>query len=181
MASSFGTNIVLSLLPKGVADYVATYILHPRSSFQIYSREALTQAQRGYEALYPRLEPLYRQAIETVMSAEDFHDYVSMLPLILSAVAAIMIVSFAVRVVAWWTRLVTKLAMWAAILLILVAIWERGPFQSLKDLVAIAGALAGYGASVKDIWLSEYERYESQQAGGAGRGHSAGAGGRVHR
>lgn len=169
MPSSMTTQFVLSLLPEPMADYIATHILHPRSPFQIYGKEALTQAQRGYETLYPHLEPYYNQAVDAMSDPDGPGAYLALVPLVLTAIAAVMVVSYVVRIMTWWTRFVTRMAFYAFLLALLAMVWDRGLFQSLRDVVVIVSKLAGYGAAVKNIWLEEYQRYEAQQARATGR------------
>lgn len=41
--------------------------------------------------------------------------------------------------------------------------WQRGFEESARDVVLVGGKVAGYAAVVKDIWLTEYKKYEGQQ------------------
>lgn len=174
MASIFFDGVILPLLPQSLADHIRTYILHPGSSFQIYSKEALVQAQRGYETLLPRLEPLYHQAVDALSDAagEGPAAALAFVPLLLTAIAAIMFVNMVMRLISWWTRLLTRVAFYGVILILLLGVWERGPVQSVKDIVVITSKLAGYGAAVRDIWVREYQHYEEQTRSSARAHHT---------
>jgi len=152
-----------------MAHYIATHILHPRSPFQIYGKEALTRAQRGYETLYPHLEPYYNQAVDAMSDPEGPGAYFALVPLVLGVIAAVMVVSYVIRIMTWWTRFVSRMAFYAVLLAVVAMVWDRGLLQSSKDAVIIVSKLVGYGASVRDIWLKEYQRYEAQQAAATGR------------
>ena len=40
--------------------------------------------------------------------------------------------------------------------------------KTVKDAVVVVSKVAGYGAALKDVWISEYRRYEAQQNAGPG-------------
>lgn len=163
-------GFVLPLLPQPLADTIRTYILHPHSAFQIYGNQALILAQRGY---YETLEPLWQRALDTaVNSSEGGGTLVAMLPLITFSVAAVMVVSFVMRLVSWWTRILSRIAFWAVVAVLLLAAWERGPLQSARDCVVVVGKIVGYGAAVRDIWVREYQHYEEQTRSSARAHHT---------
>lgn len=176
MASIFVHSVILPLLPRSLADIIRTHVIHPDSPFQIYGRQAIAGAQRGYhEIVLPRLEPLYHQAIGALSEAAGSDGpaaIIALLPLVLTGIAAVMVVSFTMRLISWWTRLLTRLAFWAVILVFLLGVWERGPLQSVRDIVVVGGKLAGYGAAVREIWVREYNHYEEQTRSSARAHHT---------
>ena len=70
--------------------------------------------------------------------------------------------------------------------LALMAVWQRGPEAVAADLAVLVRRLALYAAMVRDIWLTEYRKYDAQTRAGSfgaggppvGSGRSAGYSGR---
>merc|ERR1719160_605481 len=62
----------------------------------------------------------------------------------------------------WWARFTMVLAFYAAIVVVIAIAWERGPARSLRDVVVVASKIVGYLASLREVWVQEYDRYESQ-------------------
>ena len=55
--------------------------------------------------------------------------------------------------------------------------YQRGLYETTRDLVVIGGKIGGYLAVLKDVWMAEYERYsEAQNVGGPGVGRGMGGG-----
>lgn len=165
--ASFFVDSLLLLLPPSLADAIQTHILRPTSPFQIYTQEALAHTQRAYDILLPRLEVLYHQAVTALYDAAGGDEgpaaaALATLPLILSAVAAIAVVTLVTRLISWWTRMMMKVAFWGVIIILLLGVWERGLVASARDVVVVASKLAGYGAAVREIWVREYQHYEEQ-------------------
>jgi hypothetical protein len=85
------------------------------------------------------------------------------------------------RTISFFTRLAFRAVLWSMLGLALMAMWQRGPEAVAGDVVTVVSKLLGYAAIVKDIWLSEYQKYDAQtRAGtsgyGGGRGSSRSAG-----
>lgn len=78
----------------------------------------------------------------------------------------------------FWTRLAARFTFYAGIVALGASVYHRGVERSWDDAVSFGGTLLGWAVMVKDLWMSEYQRYEEQaQSGGySGRQAQAGAG-----
>lgn len=70
--------------------------------------------------------------------------------------------------VAWVTGLMFRLVFWACVAAAAAVVVQRGPEQTVRDAVVVVSKVAGYGAALRDVWVSEYRRYEAQQSEGPG-------------
>lgn len=127
----------------------------------------------------PVLAPLAARLHQIFVNSPDI---VVLLLVVLLFVLAVQILAWIRRMLLWITGLIFKLALWAAIIAGVAFMWQRGPEQTVRDFALVVGKIAGYGASLKDVWLAEYERYEGQQniggAGGAANSYGYYGGGR---
>lgn len=112
-------------------------------------------------------------------AAYNAPDIVVLLLVVVFAVLFLQVLSLLRRLVAWWTRMLFRLMFWSGVVLVLAAVWQRGPLQSAQDAAAIVGRLYGYASFVGDIWRAEYNKYQQQQVqaqaanGGTGTGGAA--------
>ncbi|KAF4983494.1 hypothetical protein FZEAL_1117 [Fusarium zealandicum] len=67
-----------------------------------------------------------------------------------------------------------RIATWAVLFALAAWIWERGVFESARDMAVAGGKVVGYLAVIKDVWLEEYNRYEAQQGVAGSTGASSG-------
>lgn len=86
---------------------------------------------------------------------------------------AVIVLNWIRRIMLWWTRLTMRIATWAAVIALAAWVYERGVFESVKDVVVVGSKVGGYLAVLKEVWLDEYNKYEAQQGMG---GRSAGRG-----
>lgn len=81
---------------------------------------------------------------------------------------ALQVLAWMRRMVAWVTGLMFKLIFWACVMAMVAVVVQRGPEQTVRDAVVVVSRMVGYGAALKDVWMSEYQRYEAQQSEGPG-------------
>lgn len=86
----------------------------------------------------------------------------------------VIILNWIRRLLMWWTRMAMRIATWAFLLALAAWIWERGVFESARDMAVMGGKIVGYLAVIKDVWLQEYDRYEAQQGMAGTRGTASG-------
>lgn len=165
MDSSLTAVLLRSLLPAELADSISTHVLHPDSPVQILKRRATVEAERVLRALYPLVQPLIDRAVALAAESEGLVGAVVAITLVTTVV---MVLIWIQRLAMWLTRLAMRLTFWAILLVIVAAVWQRGPLESARDAAVVLGKVAGYLAALKNIWLEEYDRYESQQTNNGG-------------
>lgn len=134
-------------------------MLSPDTPVQMACREASSLAQRAWLALYPALEPLVDRALLAIHNSPDAVVLVFFLTVLVVAVQ----IMFAIqRTMMWVTRLALRMVGWAVVVALLAVVWRRGPEATVRDVVVVVSKVAGYATVVKDIWVSEYERYDAQ-------------------
>lgn len=82
------------------------------------------------------------------------------------------------RLVMFWTRLALRLAWWAVLAGAVAVVVRRGPEAAARDVLVFLSRLAGYAVVVRDLWRTEYQKYDAQTKmgrGGAGRLRRSGA------
>lgn len=156
----FLTHQALSrILPPDAYAFVQTNILHPQSQFQLLFKQSTVVATNAVSATLPYLDPL----IERVSDA--LHDNSGAVGVVVALgviTAVVMIMNWIRRMIMWWARFTMVLAFYAAIVVVIAIAWERGPARSLRDVVVVASKIVGYLASLREVWVQEYDRYESQ-------------------
>lgn len=113
-------------------------------------------------------------------------DVVLLVAVVLLVVLFVQVLAWVRRVVAWFTALLLRVVFWSAVAAGLAFVWQRGPEQTARDAVVVVSKIVGFGAAMKDVWVSEYRRYEAQgshqgathqaRVGGAGGGAGGGYG-----
>lgn len=76
-------------------------------------------------------------------------------------VISLQILNFARRVIAWWMRLVVRLVFYGGLIVLALAIWQRGVGETVEDV-------SGWGREVAEVWSREYRRWEATGKGSAG-------------
>jgi hypothetical protein len=133
------------------------------------------------QSLLLTIQPVVSPIIErAVRSLQDSPDVVFFGFLLAVLFAAFQILIWVQRTISFFTRLAFRAVLWTCIGLALMAVWQRGPEAVARDVVVVVSKLIGYAAVVKDIWLSEYQKYDAQTRAGAGAGAGplGGGGGR---
>ncbi|RGP74356.1 hypothetical protein FLONG3_6135 [Fusarium longipes] len=170
-SSNMATHLLTALLPPELAESVQKHILHPRSPVQIVARNVLAQAQNVLDTVAPVLEPIFDRVM--ILLAEN-QGLVGVIASLLVLATVVIILNWIRRLLMWWTRMAMRIVTWAFMFALAAWIWERGVFESAKDMTVIGAKIVGYLTVIKDIWLQEYDRYEAQQGMAGTRGPASG-------
>lgn len=119
----------------------------------------------------PLIQPLLDRMTQMLY---DSPDIVVLVFLLVMVVMIIQVLSWIRRLMVWATGLLFRMLFWAGVIAGIAVVIRRGPEKSLRDMVVVFSKIAGYAASLKDVWLSEYQRYDAQGNGGAGAAAAAG-------
>ena len=167
-------------LPENTISFLQEHILSPQTPVQIIYQQFLSLTRSSLAAFVaavaPIVTPIIDRLVATLSSSPDFVLVGALLVLI---VLTIQIALFVQRTMLYVTRLFFRMLGWALVVAALAAVWQRGPEATARDAVVVASKLAGYASVVKDIWWSEYQKYDAQTRGQTVPGWSgnAGAGG----
>ncbi|KXH63254.1 hypothetical protein CNYM01_05705 [Colletotrichum nymphaeae SA-01] len=160
MAEPSITNFLLrSLLPPDAADFIHKNALHPSSPVQQLKGHALAAASHAFDELYPYLAPAVDATLDFLHSSPELVSFAVLLALL---AATVIVLNWIRRVVAFWTALVLRLAFWGGVVVVVAAVWQRGVFETARDAVVVGGKVVGFAAAAKDVWVSEYRRYEEE-------------------
>ncbi|KAM5355757.1 hypothetical protein ACJ41O_002403 [Fusarium nematophilum] len=165
------TNLLSALLPPELVDSIHKHILHPRAPIQILARNVLAQVRHVLDTAAPLIEPL---ADRLLAAMADNQGLVGVVASLVVLATVLIVLNWIRRLLMWWTRLAMRIAMWAIVIALAAWIWERGVFESARDMAVVGGKVAGYLAVIKDVWLEEYNRYEAQQGMAGSRGRRSG-------
>ncbi|KAK5633871.1 hypothetical protein RRF57_009585 [Xylaria bambusicola] len=161
------------VLPEQTLQLLQDHVLHPSSTLRTLYSYTLLVLQRAAYVLQPVLEPIGERAMRVLHDSPD----IVFLGLILTLIFIFFqILLWVQRTISFFTRLAFRAALWMLLGLALMAVWNRGPEAVIGDLVVISRRAVVYAAMVKDIWLSEYQKYDAQTRGGSLGG--SGIGGR---
>ncbi|KAI0442322.1 hypothetical protein F4803DRAFT_376960 [Xylaria telfairii] len=167
------------ILPEQTLQLLHDHVLQPSSTVRTVYSHALFGMQRLARFLQPVVSPLAERAVGALQDSPDF--------VFLGILLAIFFVAFQIlmwvqRTISFFTRLAFRAVLYILVGLAIMAAWQRGPEAVAADVVVVVRKLVGYATIVKDIWLSEYQKYDAQTRAGAGAGGlgsgrgSAGAG-----
>ncbi|GKU00176.1 hypothetical protein FLAG1_04563 [Fusarium langsethiae] len=168
---NMATHLLTALLPPELAETVQKHILHPRSPVQIVARNVLVQMQKVIDTVTPILEPIIDRVL--ILLAEN-QGLVGVIASLLVLATVVIILNWIRRLLMWWTRMAMRIVTWAFMFALAAWIWERGVFESARDMTVIGARIVGYLAVIKDVWLQEYDRYEAQQGMAGTRGPASG-------
>ncbi|KAM0564406.1 hypothetical protein ACHAPJ_000619 [Fusarium lateritium] len=168
---TLATHLLTALLPPELAESIQKHILHPRSPVQIIARNVLAQAQNLLDTAAPLLEPIFDRIMVVLAENQGLVGVVASLAVLATV---LVILNWIRRLLMWWTRMTMRIATWAFLFAIAAWIWERGVFDSARDMAVMGGKIVGYLAVIKDVWLQEYDRYEAQQGMTGTRGAASG-------
>ncbi|KYK59965.1 hypothetical protein DCS_01099 [Drechmeria coniospora] len=170
-------RLLAELLPPDLATSVRRHVLDPSSPLRTGARQAGEQAQALLAGLMPHVAPVGDWALRVIADNQG----IAGLALLLAVLTVVVVVmNWLRRLVVWWTRLALRLVFWSVVVAVAAWVWNRGVVESLEDALDVGGRVVGYAAVLKDVWLAEYHRYESQQNSGYG-GASASTRGRAAR
>ncbi|CEI64073.1 unnamed protein product [Fusarium venenatum] len=168
---NMATHLITALLPPELAESVQKHILHPRSPVQVLARNVLVQVQKVIDTAIPIIEPILDRVM--ILLAEN-QGLVGVIASLLVLATVVIILNWIRRLLMWWTRLAMRIVTWAFMFALAAWIWERGVFESARDMTVIGARILGYLAVIKDVWLQEYDRYEAQQGMAGTRGPASG-------
>ncbi|XXG99221.1 methionine adenosyltransferase sam2 [Hypoxylon texense] len=162
------------ILPEQTMELLQDHLQNPQSALQLLWRHAASLLDKLAALASPLVEPVLARVLRALRDSPD----VVVLGFALAVfVFVLQLVSWVHRTVRYFTRLAFRLAGWALVLAVLAVLWRRGPEAAARDVVVFAGKVAGYAAVVRDIWWSEYQKFDAQTKRGGGP--AAGGGQRV--
>ncbi|KUI52445.1 hypothetical protein VP1G_09890 [Cytospora mali] len=141
------------------------HVLSPSSPLQTLRRQFIDLLSTVFSIMTPVIQPLLDRLNTALTNSPDV---VVLIFVVVLLFIALQILAWMRRMVAWVTGLMFKLIFWACMMGVVAVVVQRGPEQTVRDLVVVVSKIAGYGAALKDVWVSEYRRYEAQQSEGPG-------------
>ncbi|KAI1172373.1 hypothetical protein F4777DRAFT_561717 [Nemania sp. FL0916] len=156
-------NALQGILPEQTLQLVHDHILHPSSTFRLVSSHAMLGVQHCMRALTPLVSPIIERLIRLLHDSPDVVFVGFILALFF---AFFQLLLFMQRAVSYFTRLMFRAILWTLIGLAIMAVWRRGPEAVAADIVVLVRGAMRYAQIVKDIWLSEYQKYDAQTRGG---------------
>ncbi|ATY60786.1 hypothetical protein A9K55_006609 [Cordyceps militaris] len=166
------SDLINSLLPADTAALVHHHVLRADAPLQVYFAAARASVTRSAGAVTPYVAPL----VERLLAWTHDSALGGLLVPLTILVAAVVVMNWIRRVLLWWTRLALRAVLWATLAALAAWVWQRGLQASVRDVVVVAGKVAGYAAVVREIWWREYRRYEDQQNAGGRRAATAAGG-----
>ncbi|KAI1470410.1 uncharacterized protein F4812DRAFT_417386 [Daldinia caldariorum] len=153
------------LLPEQTRTLIQAHMQDPQTALRAIWQQTTSLTQKATETLSPVLAPLMQRSLQAL---HDSPDLVVLGFVLATLVLVIQVISFLHRTMMYVTRLAFRLLGWALFAALLAALCRRGPDAAVRDLLLFVGKLAGYAALVRDIWWSEYQRFDAQtKRGGA--------------
>lgn len=146
------------------------HVLSPNTPLQLAYRQASALVGAAWKSVYPALEPLVERTVVAIQNSPD----VVVLGFVLTVLVVAVQVMFAIqRTMMWMTRLALRAVGWAVVVALLAVLWRRGPEATIRDVVVLVSKVVGYATAVKEIWVSEYNRYDAQTRGASLAGQRA--------
>ncbi|KAI1419073.1 hypothetical protein F5Y12DRAFT_779784 [Xylaria sp. FL1777] len=164
-------NALQGILPDHTLQLLHDHVLHPSSTMRTVYSYVVLGMQRTALTLQPLISPVAERAIRALQDSPDFVFFGLLLTLFFMMFQILLWVQ---RTISFFTRLAFRAVLWIFIGLAIMAVWNRGPEAFIADLVVVARRLVVYAAMVKDIWISEYQKYDAQTRAGAGTGAFSG-------
>ncbi|KAK4250421.1 hypothetical protein C7999DRAFT_29005 [Corynascus novoguineensis] len=150
-------------------DSARTALLHPSSPVHAL-RAALSR-------LAAEMVPLLASALDALAALlASSPTVVAAAVLLILAAVVLQILSIVRRILLFWTRLAFRLLFWAAVALLVSAVWQRGLERSARDAAAVGSTVAGWAAGAGEIWWREYEKAKQAQAQAQAYAHGQGQG-----
>ncbi|ROV89980.1 hypothetical protein VMCG_10097 [Cytospora schulzeri] len=141
------------------------HVLSPSSPLQTLRRQFIDLLSTAFAMVTPVLQPLLDRLNTALTNSPDV---VVLLFAVVLLFLALQVLAWMRRMVAWVTGLMFRLMFWACVLAMVAVVVQRGPEQTVRDGVVVVSKVMGYGAALRDVWVSEYRRYEAQQSEGPG-------------
>ncbi|KAI1412143.1 hypothetical protein F5Y13DRAFT_47757 [Hypoxylon sp. FL1857] len=171
-----GDSVILDalqgILPEQTLELLQDHLQNPQTVLQTLWRQTVLVTNKLSEILSPLFAPILARALQALHDSPD----IVVLGFVLAAfVLVIQLIAWVHRTMMYVTRLAFRMLGWALVFALLAFVWRRGPEATIRDIVVFVSKLAGYATLVKDIWLSEYKKFDAQTK----RGGSPGAGPRT--
>lgn len=158
-----------AILPEQTVQMLHEHVLRPDSPVTMLTSRLASLATQLVGTVIALLSPILLPALDKAMaSLQGSPDVVILIMAVVALAIFLQVVFFIQRAMMWATRLAFRLAGWALVFALIAAVWRRGPEAAARDAVALVARLAGYVAVVRDIWWSEYQRYDAQTRASAG-------------
>ncbi|KAI0841014.1 hypothetical protein F5Y06DRAFT_235298 [Hypoxylon sp. FL0890] len=164
------------ILPEQTLDLLQDHLQNPQTFLQALWRQTVLVTNKLSTVLSPLFAPLLARALQALHDSPD----IVVLGFVLAAfVLVIQLIVWVHRTMMYVTRLAFRMLGWALVFALLAVVWRRGPEATIRDIVVFISKLAGYATLIKDIWLSEYKKFDAQtkRGGGAGAGQRTPSGG----
>ena len=160
LADALVRNQPAGLLPDDVAALLQRQLVDPSSPLQHARRNAAALAASVATSLAPVVAPLVARVERMIASSPDL--------VVLALFAAVVffvvqLLSYAQRVMLFWTRLALRAVFWSGVAALVAFVWQRGVETSMRDAAVLTSRLIGFAASAKDIFINEYRRYEEME------------------
>ncbi|KAK4230755.1 hypothetical protein QBC38DRAFT_468730 [Podospora fimiseda] len=164
----WGQEVIKNNLPPELLLFVNTHILDPSSPFQAFLRHSTVV----FSAATARLLPFIGILIDhfTNLVGENPNIFSGVVIIVLAYVT-IQIISFAKRVMLFWTRLAMRLLLWAWVALFISVMMQRGFTTSVTEIVGWVWSVYGMISKVVAIWVREYQAVRAQQERAEAGGH----------
>ncbi|KAI0021316.1 hypothetical protein F4780DRAFT_739007 [Xylariomycetidae sp. FL0641] len=163
-------NALQGILPENTLHLLHEHVLSPTSPLAALRGHVNGFLGALYTLLSPVLAPL---AARLAQALHDSPDLVVLGFVLGFLFLAVQVMAFVQRTVMAVTRLVFRLLFWSAVAALVAALWQRGPEAAARDVVVVVSKVAGYVAVIREVWWSEYQKYDAQT-----RGSAAATGGR---
>jgi hypothetical protein len=164
-------NALQGILPEQMLHLLRDQILDPTGAVGTVYGHAVVGTQRAARLLQPVAAPIAERGARALQESPDIVFFGFLLLVLFIGFQLLMMVQ---RTVAFFTRLAFRAVLWTLLGLALMAVWQRGPEAAAGDVAFVVRRLLVYAGMVKDIWISEYQKYDAQTR--AGTLGSAGAG-----
>ncbi|KAI1646027.1 hypothetical protein F4815DRAFT_467655 [Daldinia loculata] len=156
------------ILPEQTLTLIQAHMQDPQTALRAIWQQTTTLTQKATATLSPVLAPLVQRGMQAL---HDSPDLVVLAFVLAAFVLVIQVISFVHRTMMYVTRLAFRLMGWALFFALLAFVCRRGPEATIRDVVVFVSKLAGYASLVKDIWWSEYQKFDAQtKRGGAPAG-----------
>lgn len=148
--------ILLDILPPRYVQLLNNFFLHPNSPFQSLYR-SLAASLSG---VWPVLALAGDRLAQAALNSPDAVLLVVLLALLL---IAIQIWNLMRRIMYSLMKMVFNLMFYAVLAVLAAFMWQRGLTACVRDTIVWGGRLWGYADGVKNVFLTEYERYVEEE------------------
>jgi hypothetical protein len=160
--SSLTLLLLQGVLPEPIVDFLNEHVFNPDAPLQIFKQNVLSAANQAFLLVYPLAAPLIDRVL---VFLDESPEMVSLAVIAVLTVVMIVILNWVRRIMLFWTRLAFRMVFLAMMVAFASALYQRGFMNSTRDAVVLVSKVAGYMAAMKDVWISEYQRYDAQAKG----------------